>query len=348
MFKELSIKQDMLVEWLKILMALFIMNITMKLILYLTKDKDGNVIETKVTTYQYNDDSTTPSFKHTVTEDQDGIIKKSETESYCNGHIWFNDIEKYENGQLISKLATYYREDGSVNRINEYKIENGKPVGSTETDYRENGTIKCVAKWVHYDLPGGYGSRVGFCTYYNEDGTISYTEDLVFALDETTGCYESTGVVITKYREDGTVESTSNYKIFWNDDYSIGIFKPTEEAFYNPDGTIEKEAKYEYDDKGHLTKTTTIRYEYDDKGRVTKKTTSTEDPATGKRTESVEEFTFYDDEDVNGDGKVDIADYVAILNAMGSEQNEPEFDLNGNGKVDIFDALSVLNAMANW
>jgi biopolymer transport protein ExbD len=50
--------------------------------------------------------------------------------------------------------------------------------------------------------------------------------------------------------------------------------------------------------------------------------------------------------DLNGDGKVDIADAVSILNVMAEGSNDKAADLNGDGKVDIADFVSVLNIMA--
>ncbi len=50
--------------------------------------------------------------------------------------------------------------------------------------------------------------------------------------------------------------------------------------------------------------------------------------------------------DLNGDGKIDIADAVSILNLMAEGSNDSAADLNGDGKVDIADFVSVLNLMA--
>ena len=51
--------------------------------------------------------------------------------------------------------------------------------------------------------------------------------------------------------------------------------------------------------------------------------------------------------DLNGDGKVDIADAVTVLDYMAASSNAPEADLNGDGKVDIADFVTVLDIMAN-
>ena len=51
--------------------------------------------------------------------------------------------------------------------------------------------------------------------------------------------------------------------------------------------------------------------------------------------------------DLNGDGKVDIADAVTVLNAMAQEDVDLNaFDVNHDGKVDIADFVSILNLMA--
>jgi biopolymer transport protein ExbD len=50
--------------------------------------------------------------------------------------------------------------------------------------------------------------------------------------------------------------------------------------------------------------------------------------------------------DLNGDGKVDIADAVSVLNLMAKGEYSEAADLNGDQKVDIADFVSVLNIMA--
>ena len=50
--------------------------------------------------------------------------------------------------------------------------------------------------------------------------------------------------------------------------------------------------------------------------------------------------------DLTGDGKVDIADAVTVLDVMASGSNDPAADLNGDGKVDIADFVTVLDIMA--
>ena len=50
--------------------------------------------------------------------------------------------------------------------------------------------------------------------------------------------------------------------------------------------------------------------------------------------------------DVNGDGTIDIADAVAVLNAMAGKAVSGNPDVNGDGTLDIADAVKVLNIMA--
>ena len=50
--------------------------------------------------------------------------------------------------------------------------------------------------------------------------------------------------------------------------------------------------------------------------------------------------------DLNGDGKVDIADAVTVLNIMAAGEYKAEADLNGDQKIDIADFVTVLNIMA--
>lgn len=50
--------------------------------------------------------------------------------------------------------------------------------------------------------------------------------------------------------------------------------------------------------------------------------------------------------DLNGDGKVDIADAVTVLNIMAAGNYDAAADINGDEKVDIADFVTVLNIMA--
>ncbi|MCR5850475.1 MAG: dockerin type I repeat-containing protein [Bacteroidaceae bacterium] len=50
--------------------------------------------------------------------------------------------------------------------------------------------------------------------------------------------------------------------------------------------------------------------------------------------------------DLNGDGKVDIADAVTVLNIMASSEYDAAADINNDQKVDIADFVSILNIMA--
>ncbi|MBP3712109.1 MAG: dockerin type I repeat-containing protein, partial [Bacteroidaceae bacterium] len=50
--------------------------------------------------------------------------------------------------------------------------------------------------------------------------------------------------------------------------------------------------------------------------------------------------------DTNSDGTVDIADVVAILNAMAADSTDAKFDVNGDTEIDIADVVAVLNIMA--
>ena len=50
--------------------------------------------------------------------------------------------------------------------------------------------------------------------------------------------------------------------------------------------------------------------------------------------------------DFNGDGKVDIADAVCVLDVMAAGTNDAAYDLNNDGKVDIADFVLVLDMMA--
>ena len=49
--------------------------------------------------------------------------------------------------------------------------------------------------------------------------------------------------------------------------------------------------------------------------------------------------------DVNGDGRVDIADVNAVINAMLGKGSIEGCDLTGDGKVDIADVNTVINLM---
>ena len=50
--------------------------------------------------------------------------------------------------------------------------------------------------------------------------------------------------------------------------------------------------------------------------------------------------------DLNGDGKVDIADAVTVLNIMAAGEYNAKADVNWDLKVDIADFVTILNIMA--
>jgi hypothetical protein len=50
--------------------------------------------------------------------------------------------------------------------------------------------------------------------------------------------------------------------------------------------------------------------------------------------------------DLDGDGKVSIADAVSVLNFMAAGEYDVKADLNGDGQVNIADYVSILNIMA--
>jgi hypothetical protein len=50
--------------------------------------------------------------------------------------------------------------------------------------------------------------------------------------------------------------------------------------------------------------------------------------------------------DLTGDGKVDIADAVTVLNIMAAGGYDAAADLNADQKVDVADFVSILNIMA--
>jgi hypothetical protein len=50
--------------------------------------------------------------------------------------------------------------------------------------------------------------------------------------------------------------------------------------------------------------------------------------------------------DLNGDGKVDIADAVAVLDIMAASGYDVAADLNNDGSIDVADFVSVLDIMA--
>ena len=50
--------------------------------------------------------------------------------------------------------------------------------------------------------------------------------------------------------------------------------------------------------------------------------------------------------DLNGDGKIDIADAVTVLKAMAENPEDTKYDVNADGKVDIADFVTILKLMA--
>ena len=72
----------------------------------------------------------------------------------------------------------------------------------------------------------------------------------------------------------------------------VGTAFLTEKISYNPDGTVAKETKYEYNDKDQRIKEITSTYEYDENGRVAKMITTTNDLINNIITDNVEDFTY--------------------------------------------------------
>ena len=50
--------------------------------------------------------------------------------------------------------------------------------------------------------------------------------------------------------------------------------------------------------------------------------------------------------DINGDGSIDIADAVSVLNIMAAGGADTTADVNNDGSVDIADFVTILNMMA--
>ncbi len=221
------------------------------------------------------------------------------------------DIKYGENGYETSSFKTYYDAAGRVARIDEYKLHNGHRVSYLDTNYRADGTVSSTYGY-KYNENGSVASS--FDTYYRADGTVEATFDCKY--DENGKTVSSFD---TYYRADGTVYSTYDYKYDENGKkvssfetdyradgtksntkdckYFDGKFKPTHVAQFNPDGTIRKEEKWEYDDKGNVTKKITIECKYDDEGDIIKRTTRIDDAVKNTSTVNVEEFEYEESEE---------------------------------------------------
>ena len=246
-------------------------------------EKYGKVVETKVTTYEYEGDSKTPSKTQTDTMDGNGeLVNRLITVYDEDGAVDLTNEYKYENGVLVSRLATRCFSDGRLIYTDYDKYENGVLVSSLFTSYN-------IDQSVNYTDASKYenGIQVSrLLTYYNSDETVDHTIDYKFG--------NNRGIVSkleTYYRSDGTVSHTYEYK-FKNSGTLL-----TKEVQYAEDGkTPLKETNYEYDDEGNRTKSTEKTYEYDNKGRLIKLTTNVNDLVNGTSSESVKTFT-YDEED---------------------------------------------------
>ena len=114
--------------------------------------------------------------------------------------------------------------------------------------------------------------------------------------------------------------------------YTLALVFVTIQTFAQ--GTV----KYEYDANNRLTLVTysngvTVSYTYDELGnRLSKKVTGAAPIKKG---------------DVNGDGDVDIADAVCIVNHIVGKPNsvfvEAAADVNNDGDIDIADAVRIVN-----
>jgi hypothetical protein len=51
--------------------------------------------------------------------------------------------------------------------------------------------------------------------------------------------------------------------------------------------------------------------------------------------------------DVNGDGRVDVADIANIIDIMAKGTNNPQADVNKDGTVDVADIAAIIDIMAS-
>ena len=87
---------------------------------------------------------------------------------------------------------------------------------------------------------------------------------------------------------------------------------------------------------------------------IAKDTALTEANTTIHNNANVKEYTWTIEQgeepqtggDLNGDGTIDIADAVCVLDVMASAEPDMKADLNGDGSVDIADLVVVLDLMA--
>ena len=190
--------------------------------------KNGEVVETKVTVYQYDGDSQTPSRTQTDTKNgNDELVSRFTTYYREDGTVEDTYDFKYENGKVVDRTDTVYRKDGeTVNYTYVYKYENGKCVGKTETYYREDG--KTIDKTKEY--------KRHYYTVTREDGS-------------TYNAFKTLLTHYVKYAEDGeTPVKETKYE-------------------YDEDGNVTKSItiEYEYDDKGRVIKITTETKDADNK-----------------------------------------------------------------------------------
>ncbi|MBO7557366.1 MAG: InlB B-repeat-containing protein [Bacteroidaceae bacterium] len=208
---------------------------------------------------------------------------------------------------------------------------------------------------------GDYGAGIGTGYVYNSTvnlGTLTIYDD-IDRVDATgnrkSGISEN---IVYMHGETNVTESASDYFIITHDD-NHDVIKTRKHAITlvndGQHGTVTVAAKAMSDESVTITVTPDNGYMLD--------TIEVKD-ANGNEVELDENdmsFTMPDSNvtiwvtwklagvkgDVNGDGKVDISDVVALVNAILNDESNDAYDVSGDNAVDINDVVALVNLILN-
>ena len=211
-------------------------------------DENGNVTGSKLTSSKYANDSETPYQVQVDTFDASGKLQTQAFEHYrADGTKYASNYIKYdENGRKTEESYSQYDESGKLTEHVEVKYDkDGKVISRTQTSYKDGGAEV---------------DQVSTTTYeYDSNGKLTgSTETTTDAEGNVTG---TTTTTVVPLRSGDRVTEIIRDK--------DGNLK-AENIYTYVGGLVKDYHHIEYDENEQVIKDLTTRYEYDEKGRITR------------------------------------------------------------------------------